>query len=108
MIFQFFSSSRHLGFEDIQAVVNLIGDAVQISGLFISSILHNLLIYLRAKLHKVCIFPCSPLASPSFAIQSVEVQAIRRCNEASSLTTNEIFFNSLPVNVQSFGHKLSL
>ena len=108
MIFQFFSGSRHLGFEDIQAMVNLIGDAVQISGLFISSILNNLFIYLRAKLHKVCLFPCTPLASPSFAIQSVGVQAIRRCNEATTLASNEVFFNSLPVNVQSFGHKLSL
>lgn len=108
MVFQFFSSSRHLGFEDIQTMVNLIGDAVQISGLFISSILHNLLIYLRAKLHKIRLFPFTPLASPCLAIQGVEVQAILRCNEATTLTTYEVLFDSLPVNIQSFGHKLSL
>ena len=108
MIFQFFSSSRHLGFEDVQAMVYLIGDAVQISGLFISSILNNLFIYLRAKLHKVCIFPCTPLASPSFAGQSVEAQPILRCNEATTLASNEVSFYCFPVYSQGFRHKPSL
>ena len=108
MIFQFFSGARHLGFEDVQAVVNLIGDAVQISGLFILCTLDDSLVNRRTDLHQVGVLSCNPTASLSFAIQSVETQAIRRCNEATSLTTYEVLFDSLPVNIQSFGHKLSL
>ena len=108
MIFQFFSSSRHLGFEDVQAMVNLIGDARQISGLFILCTLDDHFVNRRTNLHQVGVLSCNPTTSLSFAIQSVETQAIRRCNEATSLTSNEVFFNSLPVNIQSLGHKLSL
>ena len=108
MIFQFFSSSRHLGFEDIQAVVNLIGDAGQISGLLTLCTLGNSPVDCGANLHQICILSRNPFASPSFTRQSVETQAIRRCNEASSLTTNEVSFNGFPINSQGFRHKASL
>lgn len=108
MIFQFFSSSRHLGFEDIQAMVNLIADPRKILSLLISSSLHNLLIYFLFELNNIGFLSCNPLAPTGTTIQSVETQAILRCNEASSLTTYEVSFNSLPVNIQSLGHKLSL
>ena len=108
MIFQFFSSSRHLGFEDIQAVVDLIGDPRKILSLLIGSSLNNLLIYFLFELNNVGFFPCNPLAPSTPRIQSVEAQPILRCNEASTLTTNEVSFNGFPINIQSFGHKLSL
>ena len=108
MIFQFFSASRHLGFEDIQAMVNLISDPRQIYGLPIGSSLDNLAIYLVLQLHNVCILSCNPLASPCFTRQGVETQSILRCNEASSLTSNEVFFYRFPVYVQGFRHIPSL
>lgn len=108
MVFQFFSSSRHLGFEDVQAMVYLISDAVQISSLLTLCTLGNSPVDCGANLHQVCILSRNPFASPSFTRQSVETQAILRCNEATSLATYEVLFDSLPVNIQSFGHKLSL
>ena len=108
MIFQFFAGARHLGFEDVQAMVNLIADTRQISGLLTLCTLCNTSVDCCTNLHQVCILSRNPLTSSGFTRQSVETQAIRRCNEASSLTTNEVSFNSFPVNSQGFRHKASL
>lgn len=108
MVFQFFSGSRHLGFEDVQAMVYLISDARQISSLFILCILDDCLVNRGANLHQVCILSCNPSAPLGFTVQSIEAQAIRRSNEATSLASNEVTFNSFPVHVQGFRHKASL
>jgi hypothetical protein len=105
MLTQFFSASRHLGFEDIQAMVDLVADPRQILSLLIGSSLNNLLIYFLFELNNIGFLSCNPLASTGAAIQSVETQAILRCNEATTLATNEVSFNSFPVNVQSLGHE---
>ena len=107
MIFQFFSGSRHLGFEDVQAVVDLIGDAVQISGLFIDLLLYHCLSVSTYNLVSNCIpflYPAVPLDS---SVQSVLAKDISRCNEASTLTCNEVFFNSFPVYHQRFTHAVA-
>ena len=108
MVFQFFSGSRHLGFEDVQAMVHLISDARQISGLLTLCTLCNTSVDCCTNLHQVCILSRNPLTSSGFTRQSVEAYAIRRCNEASSLTSNEVSFYCFPVYSQGFRHKASL
>ena len=104
----FFSGTRHLGFEDVQAMVDLISDPRQISGLLVGVSLNDLLVDFLFQLHHVGFFPCNPLASSRTTIQGVETQAIRRCNEASTLPTNEVFLNGFPVHHQCFRHGHSL
>ena len=108
MIFQLFSGSRHLGFEDIQAVVYLVCDPHKISSLLIPCSLHQSLVSSLAKLHHISFFPCNPLAPLSFAIQSVEVQSILRCNEATTLPSNEVLFDGFPVYIKLWRHIHSL
>lgn len=108
MIAQFFPVTRHRRFEDIQAMVYLIGDARQILSLLIGGSLNNLLINPLFYLNNVCLFPRNPLASPRSAIQGVDADPILRCNEATTLASNEVSFNRFPVYGQSFRHKPSL
>jgi len=89
-------------------MIDLISDAVQISGLFTLCTLGNSSVDRSANLRKVGFFPCNPLASPSFTGQSVEAQPIRRCNEATTLASNEVTFNRFPIYSQGFSHKRSL
>ena len=104
----FLSVTRHRRFEDVQAVVDLISDARQISSLLISSSLHNLFVHLLFQLGDVRILSCNPFVSARSTVQGVQAQAILRCNEASSLTTNEVFLDSFPVYVQGLTHSRSL
>ena len=108
MIFQLFSGSRHLGFEDIQAVVDLVCDPVQISDLFTLCTLCNTSVDRSTNLHQVSILSCNPLTSSGFTRQGVETQAICRCNEASSLPSNEVLFDGFPVYIQRLRHISSL
>lgn len=108
MFTQFLPASRHLGFEDIQTVVNLISDPRQILSLLIGGSLNNLLIHPLFYLNNVSLFPCNPLASPRSAIQSVDTNTILRCNEATTLASNEVSFYCFPVYSQGFRHKPSL
>lgn len=108
MIFQFFSGSRHLGFEDIQAVVYLISDPHKISSLFILGSLDESFVNPLAKLHHIGFFSCNPLAPLGLAVQGVEVQSILRCNEATTLPSNEVLFDGFPVYIKLWRHIHSL
>lgn len=108
MIFQLFSASRHLRFEDIQAMVDLIAYPRQISGLLTLCTLDDSLVNRSTNPHQVSILSCNPSSSLGFTIQSVETQAILRCNEASSLPSNEVLFDGFPVYIQGFRHIHSL
>jgi len=104
----FFAGTRHLGFEDVQAMVDLISDPVQISGLPSDLILyHSLLPSLCNLLCDLCTFQ-HPFTPTCTGIQRKWTDTIRRCNEASTLSTNEVFLNGLPVHHQCFRHKPSL
>jgi len=108
MFTQFFPASRHLGFEDVQTMVNLISDPRQIKSLLIGSSLNNLLINSLFYLNNILQLPCNPLASPRSTIQSVDADTILRCNEATTLASNEVSFYCFPVYSQGFRHKPSL
>ncbi len=104
----FFPGSRHLGFEDIQAMIDLISDPRQISGLPSDLILDNtLLSRLCDLLCNLCTFQ-HPLPPSGTGIQREWTNTIRRCNEASTLPCKEVTFNGLPIYGQYFAHKPSL
>lgn len=108
MFTHFFAASRHLGFEDIQAMIDLIGDPVQISGLSIDLILyHGLSVrtYNLVSNFVPFLYPTVPFDS---SVQSVLTQAIRRCNEATTLPCNEVLLNRFPVQHQRLTHSRSL
>lgn len=104
MIFQFFAGARHLGFEDVQAVVDLISDAVQISGLLIDTVLYdsfcsdlcNLLCYLVPL--------CHPFVPSCTGIKRIQAYPILRSNEASSLAPR----NSRSMTFQSTANALPI
>lgn len=108
MFTQFLPVARHLRFEDIQTMVNLISDPRQILSLLIGGSLNNLLINSLFYLNNILQLPCNPLASPRSAIQSVDADTILRCNEATTLASNEVTFNRFPIYSQGFRHKPSL
>ncbi len=108
MFTQFFPVARHRRFEDIQTMVNLISNPRQILSLLIGSSLNNLLINSLFYLNNILQLPCNPLASPRSTIQSVDADTILRCNEATTLASNEVSFYCFPVYSQGFRHKPSL
>lgn len=108
MLTHFFAGSRHLGFEDIQTMVDLISDAVQISGLSSDLILHHDLGVCTYDLGRYLVPFLYPSKSLDSCIQGVLAQAIRRCNEASTLPCNEVFLDGFPVYVKLFAHLTSL
>jgi hypothetical protein len=108
LLTHFLSVTRHRRFEDVQAVVDLIGDARQISSLSSDLILYySLLSRLCDLLCDLCTFQ-HPLTSSCTSIQREWTDTIRRCNEASTLTCKEVTLNALPINSQHFTHGLSL
>ena len=108
MFLHFFSGSRHRRFEDVQAMVDLIGDPVQISGLSSDLILyHSLLPSLCDLLCDLCTFQ-HPFTPSCTSIQREWTDTIRRCNEASTLSRKEVFLNGLPIDGQGFTHTTSL
>lgn len=108
MFTHFLAGSRHLGFEDVQAVVDLIGDPVQISSLSSDLILyHSLLPSLCDLLCDLCTFQ-HPFTPSCTSIQREWTDTIRRCNEASTLSCKEVFLNALPIDGQHFTHTTSL
>jgi len=108
VLFDFLAGSRHLGFEDVQAMVDLISDAVQISGLSSDLILHHDLGVCTYDLRRYLIPFLYPSESLDPCIQGVLAQAIRRCNEASTLPCNEVFLDGFPVYIQLLTHLASL
>lgn len=108
MFLHFFPGSRHLGFEDVQTMVDLISDPVQISGLPSDLILyHSLLPSLCNLLCDLCTFQ-HPFTPTCTGIQREWTDTIRRCNEASTLSCKEVFLNGLPIDGQHFTHTTSL
>lgn len=108
MFLHFFPGSRHLGFEDVQAVIDLISDARQISGLLSDLILDNTFLpRLCNLLCDLCTFQ-HPLTPTCTSIQREWTDTIRRCNEASTLSCKEVFLNGLPIDGQHFTHTTSL
>lgn len=104
----FSSGSRHLGFEDVQAMVDLISDPRQISSLLSDLILyHTFLPSLCNLLCDLCTFQ-HPFTPTRTSIQREWTDAIRRCNEASTLTCKEVSLNALPIDSQHFTHSRSL
>ena len=100
----FFSGSRHLGFEDIQTMVDLISYPRKISGLLSDLILnHTFLPSLCNLLCDLCTFQ-HPFTSTCTGIQREWTDTIRRCNEASTLPCKEVTFNGLPIDGQYFPH----
>lgn len=108
MFTHFFAASRHLGFEDIQAMIDLIGDARQISGLPTSLILDDCFISDTCNLVSICIPACNPLESSNPRIQSVVAQVVCAGDERPAFTGNEVLFNSFPVQHQRLTHSRSL
>lgn len=108
MFLHFLPASRHLSFEDVQAMVDLISDARQISSLPSDLVLyHSLLSSLCNLLCDLCTFQ-HPLTSTCTSIQREWTDTIRRCNEASTLSCKEVFLNGLPIHGQGFPHTTSL
>lgn len=108
LLLHFFSGSRHRRFEDVQAVVDLISDARQISGLPSDLILDNTLYTsLCHLLLNLCTFEY-PFTPSRTSIQREWTDTIRRCNEASTLTCKEVTLNALPIDSQYFPHSRSL
>jgi hypothetical protein len=104
----FFSGSRHRRFEDIQAMVDLISDPRQISGLPSDLILDNSLYTgLCHLLLNLCTFQ-HPFTPSRTSIQREWTDTIRRCNEASTLSCKEVTLNALPIDGQHFTHTTSL
>lgn len=104
----FFAVTRHLRFEDVQAMVDLISDPRQISGLPSDLILDNtLLSRLCNLLCDLCTFQ-HPLPPSGTGIQREWTNTIRRCNEASTLPCKEVTLNGLPIDGQYFPHEPSL
>lgn len=89
-------------------MVNLISDPRQIKSLLIGGGLNNLLINSLFYLNNILQLPCNPLASPRSTIQGVDADTILRCNEATTLASNEVSFYRFPVYSQGFRHKPSL
>ena len=104
----FFASSRHLGFEDVQAVVDLISDPVQISGLSPRLVFNDALISDLCDLTYDSFSPCNPLESSNPRIQSVVAKAICVGDERPAFTRNVVLFHGCPVNVEGLTHWLSL
>lgn len=108
MFTHFLAGSRHLGFEDIQTMVDLISDARQISGLLPDLILDNTFLpSLCNLLCNLCTFQ-HPFTPSRTSIQREWTDTIRRCNEASTLSRKEVTLNGLPINGQYFPHRTSL
>ena len=108
MFTHFLAVTRHLRFEDIQTMVDLISDAVQISGLSSDLILHHDLGVCTYDLGRYLVPLLDPSESLDPCIQGVLAQAIRRCNEASTLPCNEVFLDGFPVYIQLLTHLASL
>ena len=108
MFTQFFPVARHRRFEDVQTMVDLISNPRQILSLLIGGSLNNLLINSLFYLNNILQLPCNPLASPRSTIQSVDADTILRCNEATTLASNEVSFYCFPIYSQGFRHKPSL
>ena len=89
-------------------MVDLISNPRQIKSLLIGGSLNNLLINSLFYLNNILQLPCNPLASPRPTIQSVDTNTILRCNEATTLASNEVSFYCFPVYSQGFRHKPSL
>lgn len=108
MFLHFFAGSRHLGFEDVQTVIDLISDPRQISGLPSHLILDNTLYTsLCHLLLNLCTFQ-HPFTPSRTGIQREWTDTIRRCNEASTFTCKEVTLNALPIDSQYFPHSRSL
>ena len=89
-------------------MVNLISDPHKISSLFILGSLDESFVNSLAKLHHIGFFSCNPLAPLGLAVQGVEVQSILRCNEATTLPSNEVLFDGFPVYIKLLRHIPSL
>ena len=107
LFLHFLSASRHLGFEDVQAVVDLVGDARQISGLSASLIFDDSLISSLCNLTSYSFPPCNPLESSNPRIQSVVAQAICISDECPALARYIVLFNSSPVYHQRLTHAVA-
>lgn len=104
----FFAGTRHRRFEDVQAMVDLISDARQISGLLSHLILNNTFLpSLCDLLCNLCTFQY-PFTPSRTSIQREWTDTIRRCNEASTLSCKEVTLNGLPIDGQHFPHSRSL
>ena len=100
----FLSASRHLGFEDVKTMVDLISDARQISGLPSDLILnYTFLPSLCNLLCDLCTFQ-HPFTPSRTSIQREWTDTIRRCNEATTLSRKEVTLNGLPIDGQYFPH----
>lgn len=108
MIFQFFPVTRHLRFEDIQAVVDLIGDAVQISGLLVDTVLYDGFCSDLCDLLCYLVPFCNPFVPTRTGVKGIQADPILRSNEASSLPSKELSLNDFPIDRQCFTHKTSL
>ena len=104
LFLHFLSASRHLGFEDIQTMIDLIGDPRQISSLSSRLVLDDCFISDACNLVSICIPTCNPLESSNPRIQSVVAQVICVRDKRPAFTGNVVLFNSFPVNHQCFTH----
>ncbi len=104
----FFSVTRHRRFEDVQAVIDLVGDARQISSLSTSLIFDDTFISDTCNLVSICIPACNPLESSNPRIQSVVAQVVCAGDERPAFTGHIVFLNSFPVNHQGLTHSRSL
>ena len=108
MIFQFLPASRHLGFEDVQTMVDLISNPVQISSLLIDTTLYDGLCISLYNLVGHGILLCFPTASSNLCIQGVKTQHISGCDKATAFPLDIILLDSFPIYTQRLTHKSSL
>jgi len=108
MIFQFLPASRHLGFEDVQTMVNLISNPVQISSLLIDATLYDGLCISLYNLVGHGILLGFPTASSNLCIQGVKTQHICSSEKATAFPLDIILLDSFPVYTQRLTHKPSL
>ena len=108
MFTQFFSVARHRRFEDVQAMVDLISDARQISSLLVDTTLHYGLSISLYNLVGHGILLGFPTASSNLCIQGVKTQHVSGCNKATAFPLDIILLDSFPVYTQRLTHKPSL